>query len=160
MRAHHVSPLLKFASVVDAPRQLVVCIVVTVLLTVGFFYLAPYPPQNPLWWDFLMALGMLGLGLLLAAPLVTPEDFDNALQTLNFAGTAGETQTFTVPTLDDAVLETTETFTVSLAASDALVDASDTGTGTITVMDAQCGNRGICGGQLRAVKTYQQIATQ
>ena len=38
-----------------------------------------------------------------ATPLVTPEDYDNALVTLNFAGSAGETQTFTVASLDDAV---------------------------------------------------------
>ena len=38
-------------------------------------------------------------------PLVTPEDYDNDTQTLNFVGTAGETQQFTVSTLDDAVLE-------------------------------------------------------
>ena len=66
------------------------------------------------------------------APLITPEDFDNALQTLVFAGTAGEMQSFTVPTLDDAVLEATETFTVSLNASDPLVADTDTGTGTLT----------------------------
>ena len=72
MRGHNVPAAVKFSSAVDAPRAFVVCIVATVLITVGFFYLAPYPPQNPLWWDFLMAVGMLGLGLLLAAPLVTP----------------------------------------------------------------------------------------
>ena len=67
----------------------------------------------------------------------TPEDFDNALQTLNFAGTAGETrQTFTVATLDDAVLEAAETFTVSLSASDPLVADIGTGTGTIDDNDA------------------------
>ena len=66
-----------------------------------------------------------------AAPLVTPEDYDNVVATLNFAGTAGETQQFTVATLDDAVLEASETFTVSLDATDPLVTDSDTGTGTI-----------------------------
>ena len=54
---------------------------------------------------------------------------------LNFTGAAGETRQFTVATLDDAVLEGTETFTVSLTASNALVDDSDTATGTITDND-------------------------
>ena len=40
---------------------------------------------------------------------------------LTFLGTAGETKTFTVATLDDAVLESTETFNVSLDAVNALV---------------------------------------
>jgi len=66
-----------------------------------------------------------------AAPLTAPADYDNTTQALNFAGTAGEIRTFTVNILDDAVLEGTETFTVSLRASNALVDDSDTGDGTI-----------------------------
>ncbi|MGB6045119.1 MAG: PA14 domain-containing protein, partial [Pirellulales bacterium] len=40
-------------------------------------------------------------------------------------------QQFTVTTLNDAVLEGAETFTVNLSATDALVDDSDTATGTI-----------------------------
>ena len=48
-----------------------------------------------------------------AAPLVTPEDYDNVVAALAFTGTAGETRQFTVATLDDAVLEGTETFTCS-----------------------------------------------
>src|SRR5207248_3326573 len=67
-----------------------------------------------------------------AAPLVSPEDYDNVVANLVFAGTAGETHQFTVATLDDAVLEPTETFTVSLNALNPLVTDSDTGTGTIT----------------------------
>ena len=50
---------------------------------------------------------------------------------LSFTGTAGESQTFSVSTTDDAVLESAETFTVSLSASHASVTATDTGTGTI-----------------------------
>jgi hypothetical protein len=69
------------------------------------------------------------------APLVPPEDYDNVVATLNFAGTAGETQGFTVATLDDAVVESSETFTVSLAASDPLVTDTDGATGTITDND-------------------------
>src|SRR5207248_1323197 len=63
------------------------------------------------------------------------KDYDNVVANLVFAGTAGETHQFTVATLDDAVLEPTETFTVSLNASNALVTDSDTGTGTITDND-------------------------
>ena len=71
-----------------------------------------------------------------AAPLVSPEDYDNVVATLNFAGTAGENQQFTVATLDDLLLEGTETFTVSLDASDSLIVDSDTSTGTINDGDA------------------------
>ena len=77
-----------------------------------------------------------------AAPLVTPEDYDNVVATLNFAGTAGETQQFTVATLDDAVLEASETFTVSLNATDPLVTDSDTGTGDHRRQRCSCGDRG------------------
>ena len=71
-----------------------------------------------------------------AAPLAVPEDYDNVVAQLTFAGTAGETQQFTVATLDDAVLEGTETFTVSLDAVNALVTDTDTATGTITDNDS------------------------
>ena len=70
-----------------------------------------------------------------AAPLVSPEDYDNVVAQLSFAGTASETQQFTVATLDDSVLEATETFGVSLSASNALVTDSDTAVGTITDND-------------------------
>ena len=62
-------------------------------------------------------------------------DFDHTSQTLNFAGTAGENQTFTVATTGDAIVEGEETFTVSLSASNTDVDDSDTATGTITDND-------------------------
>ena len=53
---------------------------------------------------------------------------------LRFAGTAGEEQTITVPTIEDEVVEPTETFEVSLVVSGttAKVTATDTATGTIT----------------------------
>ncbi|MYN63932.1 MAG: hypothetical protein F4X11_02740, partial [Acidobacteria bacterium] len=53
---------------------------------------------------------------------------------MTFAGTAGETQTFTVATTEDAVAELDEVFTVGLALSgtQALVSATDRATGTIT----------------------------
>ena len=67
-----------------------------------------------------------------ATPLVTPEDYDNVVAALAFTGTAGETRSFTVATLDDAVLEGTETFTVALNAVNPLVTDTDTAVGTIT----------------------------
>ena len=53
---------------------------------------------------------------------------------LSFTGTAGETQTFTVATTEDEVVEADETFTVSLSVSDAPagVTAGSSATGTIT----------------------------
>ena len=61
-------------------------------------------------------------------------DYTANTSALIFAGTAGETQSFTVTTTEDTAVETDETFTVSLAVSgtSATVDASDTATGTIT----------------------------
>ena len=61
-------------------------------------------------------------------------DYTQNTDTLTFAGTAGETQTFTVPTTEDALVEQDETFTVSLSVSgtSASVTATDTATGTIT----------------------------
>jgi hypothetical protein len=66
-----------------------------------------------------------------AAPLEPPEDYDNFVAPLTFAGTAGETQQFTVATLDDGVPEGAETFSVTLSASNPSVNDTDTGTGTI-----------------------------
>ena len=59
-------------------------------------------------------------------------DYTENTAALSFAGTAGETQTFTVATTEDADDETDETFTVSLSVSGATVTATDTATGTIT----------------------------
>ena len=61
---------------------------------------------------------------------------------LTFAGTAGETQTFTVATTEDALAEPDETFTVGLALSgtQALVAATDRATGTITNDDGEMAN--------------------
>ena len=60
-------------------------------------------------------------------------DYTENTAGISFAGTDGETQTFTVPTTQDSVVEGGETFTVSLAASgpSATVTATDTATGTI-----------------------------
>ena len=60
-------------------------------------------------------------------------DYDENTTALTFTGTKGETQTFTVDTTEDTVLEANETFTVGLTASNAptgtTVTATDTGTG-------------------------------
>ena len=66
---------------------------------------------------------------------VTAADADYTANTaaLTFTGTANETRTFTVSTVDDEVVEDIETFTVGLSVSDAPsgVTSTDTGTGTI-----------------------------
>ena len=64
-------------------------------------------------------------------------DYANATQTLTFAGTVGETQVVTLAIVNDAVVEATETFGVSLVnvtpatAPAGSIDASDTATGSI-----------------------------
>ena len=58
-------------------------------------------------------------------------DYDENTTALSFTGTAGETQTFTVATTEDAVVEGKETFTVALTASNALVTDADIAGGTI-----------------------------
>ena len=63
-------------------------------------------------------------------------DYTANTTALSFSGTANETQTFTVSTTQDAVLEGNETFTVGLSVSHASVTATDTGTGTIRDNDA------------------------
>ena len=65
-------------------------------------------------------------------------DYTENTAALTFAGTAGETQTFTVATTEDTSVEADETFTVSLAVSgtSASVTATDTATGTITNDDS------------------------
>ena len=65
-------------------------------------------------------------------------DFDSASVILNFTGTAGETQTLTVPITDDSIVEGGENFTVSLSGLTGAtnIDITDTGTVTITDNDA------------------------
>ena len=67
-------------------------------------------------------------------------DYDQNTTALSFTGTANETQTFTVSTTEDAVVEGDETFTVGLTVSGTpsgtTVTATDTGTGTITDDDS------------------------
>ncbi|MBI5665336.1 MAG: alkaline phosphatase, partial [Nitrospirae bacterium] len=62
-------------------------------------------------------------------------DYDNTAQVLHFDGTIGETRQFTVTTTDDPILEQSETFTVTLTATNELVTDSDTAIGTITDND-------------------------
>ena len=61
-------------------------------------------------------------------------DYTENTAALSFTGTAGETQTITVGTVEDAVVEGDETFTVSLSLSEAPagVTAGSPATGTIT----------------------------
>ena len=67
-------------------------------------------------------------------------DYKENTAALSFTGTKGETQTFTVATTEDVVVEGDETFTVGLTVSDAPTDttvtATDTGTGTINNDDS------------------------
>ncbi len=58
-------------------------------------------------------------------------DYTANTAALSFAGTKGETKTFTVPTTEDNVFEADETFTVGLSASNSGVTSTDTGIGTI-----------------------------
>ena len=63
------------------------------------------------------------------------EDYTTTTATFTFAGTAGETQTLTVPIINDNASEDVETITVSLsglAGTTLLVDITNTGTVTIT----------------------------
>ena len=69
------------------------------------------------------------------SPLSSPSDYVNSDQLVSFTGNAGETQQFTVATLDDNVVENTESFAVQLASSLTAIDDSDTGEGTITDND-------------------------
>ena len=70
----------------------------------------------------------------------TAADADYTANTaaLTFTGTADETQTFKVATVEDAVVEADETFTVGLAVSKAPsgITSTDTGEGTIENDDA------------------------
>ena len=61
-------------------------------------------------------------------------DYTENTEALGFTGTLGETQTFTVATIEDAVVEEDETFTVSLEVSGVPkgVTVGDAATGTIT----------------------------
>ncbi|CAM4185069.1 S-layer family protein [Zobellia roscoffensis] len=64
-------------------------------------------------------------------------DYTSTSGILNFNGTAGDTETVTVPILNDGAIENPENFTLEFTlASDPQVDISDTATGTIIDDDA------------------------
>lgn len=61
-------------------------------------------------------------------------DYSNTTGTLNFNGTSGDTETVTIPILDDALIEGSETFILELvSSSNPSIDI--TNTGTITIND-------------------------
>ncbi|MFK8113342.1 MAG: Calx-beta domain-containing protein, partial [Rubripirellula sp.] len=67
---------------------------------------------------------------------LSPDDYTATTSTLSFAGTAGEQQTVTIPTVDDSVVESMESFTVMLSApSNLSADVSDTAVVSITDND-------------------------
>lgn len=63
-------------------------------------------------------------------------DYESDQQVLSFSGAAGQGRNVDVDTEDDNLIEGVETFTVTLASSDPLVDDSDTATGFIEDDDA------------------------
>ncbi len=67
---------------------------------------------------------------------ISGTDFDNSTQTLSFNGSANQTLTFNVAAVDDAIVENSESFTVTLSTANALVDATATAIGTINDNDA------------------------
>jgi len=71
---------------------------------------------------------------------VQPGDYISTSGTLTFAGTVGETETFTVTTIDDNILELQETFSAILGAiigaQGTVGIGTGTGTGTINDNDA------------------------
>lgn len=65
-------------------------------------------------------------------------DYTTTTGTLNFNGTAGDSDTLSIPITDDGDFEISETFTVSFTgSSEATADISDTATGTIDDNDVQ-----------------------
>ncbi|MDV7140983.1 Calx-beta domain-containing protein [Maribacter sp. TH_r10] len=71
-------------------------------------------------------------------------DYTTNIGTLNFNGTAGDTETITVSILDDGAFENPETFTIQFTGvSDTAVDISDTGVGTINDDDVLIMNDGV-----------------
>lgn len=74
---------------------------------------------------------------------IQPGDYTPATGTLNFTGTNGETQNFTVTTINDPLVEPTEAFTATLGAITnfgggnlGIASGAGTGTGTINDNDA------------------------
>jgi len=68
---------------------------------------------------------------------VAGTDYTTVSGTLNFNGSVNDTETITVPILDDGVFENLETFTVQFTgSSDASIDITDTAEGSILDDDA------------------------
>ncbi len=94
--------------------------------------------------EFTVTLGAAVQGGLTVTPDFTDvtaakdTDYDENTDALTFTGTANETKTFKVATIEDAVLEAGETFTVGLTVSGTTLSltSADTGTGTISNDDA------------------------
>ncbi|SIS96145.1 Cna protein B-type domain-containing protein [Zobellia uliginosa] len=64
-------------------------------------------------------------------------DYSSRTGVLNFNGSTGDTETITVPILDDGIMENPENFTVEFTlSSDSQIDISDTATATIIDDDA------------------------
>jgi hypothetical protein len=54
------------------PRRFATCFLTLVSLPLVCLYILPRAPQNGWWWDILMGTGMLGAGLMLAIPVLSP----------------------------------------------------------------------------------------
>ncbi|MBS2213182.1 tandem-95 repeat protein [Carboxylicivirga mesophila] len=68
---------------------------------------------------------------------IAGEDYTAASGSVVFAGTAGESKTITIATLEDAVVEEDEDFTLTFSEAHALVDVTGSATATITNDDGQ-----------------------
>ena len=68
---------------------------------------------------------------------IAGQDYTTTTGTINFNGNSGDTETITVPILDDTIFEGDETFRVSFTSTtNSNVDITATGTGTILANDA------------------------
>ncbi|MCU4157655.1 tandem-95 repeat protein [Carboxylicivirga sp. A043] len=84
--------------------------------------------------------GGFQLNYALSAVTATADvDYKDITGIITFSGTAGEEQIIKVDAIDDAELDPNETFTLTLSAVNALVDAS--ATATATIIDDEVANR-------------------
>ena len=83
-------------------------------------------------------------------------DYTENTAALSFTGTAGEEQTLTVKSIEDAVVEDDETFTVSLSVSDAPSGVTVGGPATGTITDDDGGSdRGIPTGTIASARAAE-----
>lgn len=54
------------------PLRWLFCVIACVSIPLALLFVAPIAPQNGLAWDLLMGVGMLGAGLFIAVPIVSP----------------------------------------------------------------------------------------